>query len=444
MRRTLFLIPHEIGPLPLFGFGWVLLMLVAAFAIRLVWAAGQAKRSGGGDDGDHGGETLRPPTVAEVIAGEGVFWLVAAVLAVFVLPGVELKNHDGQPVGMAIRGYGVFLVLGVAGGILLAAYRGERRGISRDLIYSLAPWTFIGGIVGARMFYVIQYRSEFIGDTWIETIRNMLAFTEGGLVVYGSFIGGFIATLVFTWRHKIPWLRLGDAIVPAIFLGMFFGRIGCLLNGCCYGGRCEEGWAALHFPPLTAVYQQQLTGGELLGMRIDPDSGTILSVAADSIADDLGIEAGQVYQAGDFDGRGFADAPATLPREALVPGWMMRISGKTYVLAAEDLPARSLPVRAAQPISSLTGLALCVALCVLSLFIRRTGAIMFIGFAAYAVVRFILEIIRVDEAGQLGTSLSISQWVSMVVFTLSIVGLIWIYFFRDPAGDEDVLPAEPA
>lgn len=432
MRRTLFLIPHEIGPLPLFGFGWALLILAVAFLVRLAWASRQAKRYAGSD-----GQPAAP-TVGEVLAGEGAFWLVAAVLAAFVLPSAELKNFDGQPVGMAIRGYGVFLVLGVASAILLSAYRAERRGISHELIYSLAPWTFIGGIVGARLFYVIQYRTEFIGDSLLETIRNMLAFTEGGLVVYGSFIGGFLAALIFTRRHKIAWLRLGDAIVPALFLGVFFGRIGCLLNGCCYGGRCEEGWAALHFPPLTAVYHEQLTSGELLGMQIDPDSGKILSVVPGSIADRRGIEAGQVYEAGDFDGRGFDEAPPSLPREELVPGWMMMVSGTTYVIPAEDLPAQSLPVRPAQPISSLTGLGLCLALCALSLFIRRTGAVMFIGFASYAVVRFVLEIIRVDEAGQLGTSLSISQLVSIGVFTLSIAGLVWVYFIRSPAADDQL------
>ena len=61
-----------------------------------------------------------------------------------------------------------------------------------------------------------------------------------------------------------------------IFLGVFFGRIGCLLNGCCYGGRCEPGWASLRFPPITKVYQEQLASGELLGMNIDLKTGKVI------------------------------------------------------------------------------------------------------------------------------------------------------------------------
>lgn len=69
---------------------------------------------------------------------------------------------------------------------------------------------------------------------------------------------------------------------------------------------------------------------------------------------------------------------------------------------------------------------------------------MFIGFASYAVVRFILEIIRVDEAGQLGTSLSISQWVSVCVFTASIGGLIWVYSRTDNAPPNPATPPSDA
>lgn len=443
MHRTLFFIPHEIGPLPVFGLGWALIALAVAFFIRMAWVSRVHKLYGSADRGNTSPDE-GPPSVAQTLAGEGLLWAVAAGIVVFLLPNVELKNTAGEPVGMAIRGYGVFLVLGVMSAIGLAAYRASRAGMSPDLVFSLAPWVFVGGIVGARLFYVIQYREEYIGETTLETIKNMMAFTEGGLVVYGSFIGGFLAFVVFTLRNKVPLLRFGDVIVPCLFLGVFFGRIGCLLNGCCYGGRCEEGWAALHFPPLTKVYQDQLTSGELLGMNIDSKSGKIKSVVPESVADSLGIKAGEVFEAGDFDRRPFENADPSLPREEIVPGWMMRVSDKTYVLAAEDLPERALPVRAAQPISSISGLTLCLLLCTASLWIRRTGALMFLGFASYAVLRFGLEIVRVDEAGQFNTSLSISQWVSVVVLACSIAGLIWVYFFRAPDTAADVTTKESA
>ena len=434
MHRTLFFIPHEIGPLPIFGIGWALAILVLAWLARLGWAHHQYSKFGGKNQ-ENG-----PLPVSKVLTGEMFFWAVAAVLVVFVLPIVELKNVNGDPVGMAIRGYGVFLVLGVMSAVAVAAYRTSRLGMNPDLIYSLALPVFVGGIIGARLFYVIQYRDTYIGETALETLKNALAFTQGGLVVYGSFIGGFIAFLVFTYRHKIPLLRFGDAIVPCIFLGVFFGRIGCLLNGCCYGGRCDEGWAALHFPPISAVYQKQLTSGELLGMNVRADTGRIESVVSESIAAGLEIEAGEVYEAGDFVRRPFKDSDLSLPEEEIVPGWMMRVSGKTYEFSPDQLPDRSLPVRAAQLISSTSSLALFTLLCIASLLIRRTGVLMFLGFASYAALRFVLELVRVDEAGQFNTTLTISQWISVVVFSLSIAGLIWVYRFGTESYGEVVTP----
>jgi phosphatidylglycerol:prolipoprotein diacylglycerol transferase len=437
MYRTLLFLPHQLGPLPLFGFGWALLLLVLALVARLAWTHRQFRRFGGQNREDG------PASIGDVLASEGFFWVVAAVLIAFVLPSVELKNINGDPVGMAIRGYGVFLVCGVISAVALAAYRTARVGMNPELIYSLAPWVFIGGIVGARLFYVIQYRDNYVGVNAIETLKKVLAFTEGGLVVYGSFVGGFLAFLVFTRRHKIPLLRFGDAIVPCIFLGVFFGRIGCLLNCCCYGGRCDEGWASLRFPPITAVYQEQLSSGELLGMEIDRTTGKIKSVVPAGIAAELGIRAGDLYEAGDFRLPPTKEIALSQPEEEIVPGWVMRVSGTTYRLSPDDLPPRSLPVRAAQPISSISSLTLCLLLCFASLFIRRAGALMCLGFASYAVLRFVLEIVRVDEVGQFNTALTISQWVSVVVFTLSMIGLFWVYRFgTESYGKADLPRAE--
>ncbi|MEM0925197.1 MAG: prolipoprotein diacylglyceryl transferase family protein [Planctomycetota bacterium] len=416
MRRTMFLIPHELGALPIVGVGWALLIVGIALLLRLSWAARQRSRFG--EDA---------PSVGAVLASEAVFWGMAAGLVTFLLPRVELDNAFGEPVGMAIRGYGVFLLLGVVSAVGLSAYRASRDPeLKADQIYALAPWVFVGGILGARMFYVIQYRDEFIGSSFSETLRNMVAFTEGGLVVYGSIIGGLVAFCVFCLRHRISALRLGDAIIPALFLGICLGRIGCLMNGCCYGGRCEEGWSSIRFPPINEVYQLQLESGELLGMDVDPDNKTIRSVTPGSPADQKGIVSGDVYESGSPDPRPLETADPGLPRGDVELGWIASISGRVVTFSPDDLPDRSLPVSAAQVISSMMGLCLCLLLCAVSRFLSRPGALMLIGFAAYAVVRFVLEIVRVDEAGQFNTTLSISQWVSVVSFIGSVAGLSWI------------------
>jgi hypothetical protein len=87
MHRTLLFIPHEIGPLPVFGVGWALAILVLALAARLFWAHGRfdpyaAAREG--NDQENG-----PPSVAELLSGEGLFWAMAAGLVVFFFAKLE-------------------------------------------------------------------------------------------------------------------------------------------------------------------------------------------------------------------------------------------------------------------------------------------------------------------------------------------------------------------
>jgi phosphatidylglycerol:prolipoprotein diacylglycerol transferase len=146
MRRTLLLIPHEIAGIPVFGFGWMLGLILLAAASRFLFAY----RSG--------------QNVKTLIASESVMWVIAAAAVALVLPRVELANAMGESVGMAIRGYGVMLLIAVVAAVALAAYRAKNRGIDPEVIYSMAPWVFIGGIAGARIFYLIQYTIGFSGN----------------------------------------------------------------------------------------------------------------------------------------------------------------------------------------------------------------------------------------------------------------------------------------
>lgn len=423
MRQTLVLIPHELAGLPIFGFGWLLILIAIGLTIRIAIA----KRNG--------------RSIGQFLSSEGLMWISAAAVIAIVLPLVELTNIEGDPVGMAIRGYGVMLLCGVVSAVALAAYRASRAGIDPDVIYSLAPWVFIGGIGGARLFYVIQYRDRFIGDSITETIGNMLRFTEGGLVVYGSFIGGTIAGAYYIYRHRLPLLKFGDVIIPCLFLGVFFGRIGCLMNGCCYGGRCEDHWAAVEFPPTSEVYRKQLLeSGELLGFKFNSETRKIETVRTDSLASKAGIKVGSTFQGLQHVRPTISEATLRIPSGNVRGGVVAVIDGTEHRWRPEQLPDRALPVYAVQLLSSLSSLALCLTLCGLSLFFTREGTIMMLGFASYAVLRFVLEMVRVDEGGQFGTSFSISQWVSIVVFVLCIVGLIFVYRRRPP---DELSQAQP-
>jgi phosphatidylglycerol---prolipoprotein diacylglyceryl transferase len=402
MLETLLLVPSEIAGVPVFGIGLGLGLLLIALVVRIVMVSRDASLSWG-----------------NWLASEGFLWAVAAVVLWKVVPMVCLKNVDGEPVGLAIRGYGVFLLCGVVSGIWLASYRAKKFQLDPGVIYSVAPWAFFGGIFGARLFYVIQYRENF------QTIGDILNFTQGGLVVYGSFIGGGLAVWFYVWRNKISALRMGDVIVPCLFLGLFFGRIGCLMHGCCWGGRCDAGQiGALEFPPGSPVYRDQLEDGTLLGFSYDPKTFKITTVKPDSLAYRAGLREGQQIDDFVIDRSSYASASRDVAAETIPIGLIVSADSKRYRFTAETLPSRALPVFPAQILGSICGLLLCVSLSTIPFGRFREGMIMLIGFSGYAVMRFIMEIIRVDEAGQFGTNLTISQWVSVLVLIGSILGFI--------------------
>jgi phosphatidylglycerol:prolipoprotein diacylglycerol transferase len=120
---------------------------------------------------------------------------------------------------------------------------------------------------------VIEYWEKFLtldaqgNIDWGATLAQMSAVTEGGLVVYGAVFGATLGLVGFARRHKLNLLALCDLIAPSVILGQAVGRLGCFLNGCCYGGVCLLPWA-LSFPPDSPPYIDQAGGLVLRGDRI--------------------------------------------------------------------------------------------------------------------------------------------------------------------------------
>ena len=144
-----------------------------------------------------------------------------------------------------LHSFGLLVALGFLAGLAAAARNVRKAGLNGELVYDLAPWLVGAGLVGARLLYVISYwDKDFAGQPLIETI----AVWKGGLVFYGGLI---LAILVALWRvhsMKLPLWTMADALAPGVAIGHAFGRIGCLLNGCCYGRPSSLPWA-IHFPP---------------------------------------------------------------------------------------------------------------------------------------------------------------------------------------------------
>jgi len=169
-----------------------------------------------------------------------------------------------------VRGYGVMVLLGSLTGLLMATHRARQINLSAEVIPSLAFGMFLCGFLGARLFFVIEYwETRFQSDDWQQTLWEAVKFTEGGLVIYGAFFGATLAFFVFTLRHRLSPLAMADLIAPSLLAGLAFGRIGCLLHGCCYGGESALPWAVT-FPRGSMPYLEQLAAGQMLGMRSLP------------------------------------------------------------------------------------------------------------------------------------------------------------------------------
>lgn len=423
MWQTLFYIPAHVHGYPMFGFG----LLLGIWAVVSV--------------GILGWNIWRHGVGAEVWGYLPILLLFGAAI-VFVLPAIS------EPEGLPIRGYGVMMLLAVVSGTWLAIYRAQRIGIDADFVFSLVFWMVVPGIIGARAFYVIEYWPEYWqrfttpGGGIGPLIGGILDLTKGGLVVYGSFFGGILGGWLFLRKHRIPWLAIADLMAPSMMLGLAIGRIGCLLNGCCYGAVCEHQWAvtfpASNHGEFSPPYRAQVERGQMYGFRLsaDPESlPKILAVEKQSPAERAGLKSDDLLKTIN----GYALTNTGQAFRVLVEAFqnqqalhIERANGPPLTVAAVAQPPRSLPVHPTQAYSTIDALLLCLLLLAYSPFRRRDGELFALMLSIYPVTRFFVEGLRTDEAAVFGTGLSIAQNISMLLLLFAL-GL-WIYILRRPKG----------
>jgi len=150
---------------------------------------------------------------------------------------------------LSIHWYGVMVALGFLAGLWTAGRRGLRGGIAAEKIIDLGPWLIVGAIAGARALYVASYWQEVFAG---RPVWEIFAVWKGGLVYYGGLMGATLGCVVYSRLKKLPLWKVADILAPSIALGYVFGRIGCLLNGCCYGRACDLPWA-IRFPAGNAL-----------------------------------------------------------------------------------------------------------------------------------------------------------------------------------------------
>jgi phosphatidylglycerol---prolipoprotein diacylglyceryl transferase len=150
---------------------------------------------------------------------------------------------------LQVHAYGLLLAVSFLVGILWAMKRGEKRGIPRDSVMDAGLYVVISAIIGSRLFYVVTHTDEFRGR-WLDTINPFQSSGEigiAGLSMLGGVVMALATIVVFCRIKRLSILRFFDSAAPSLALGLALTRIGCFLNGCCFGKPCSLPWCVV-FP----------------------------------------------------------------------------------------------------------------------------------------------------------------------------------------------------
>ena len=168
-----------------------------------------------------------------------------------------MKNDLFSIGPFTVHGYGLMIALGLLAAYLLGDARAKRRKWDDDIVFGIAVWSAVGGVLGAKLLYILTDIKNIIADP------SMLLDLSNGFVVYGGFIGGVIADVIYCRVKKVFVPQWFDVLIPSVPLAQAFGRLGCFMSGCCYGKE-TDGWLSITFtdsdfaPNNVALYPTQL------------------------------------------------------------------------------------------------------------------------------------------------------------------------------------------
>ena len=187
--------------------------------------------------------------------------------------------------GFPVHWYGIMVALGFLASLFLLEYKREYARMTSDQVIDLSIIIVVCGIVGARIAYFIQFFDQFRGNLW-----KIIRIDQGGLVFYGGFILAALVIFCYVRKHKLCMSRILDICAPAMAVGHAFGRIGCFIQGCCYGVPCKS--FGVVYPPGTAPAGRS------------PDMGSVflnLKLTGKAVASSLQLLPVQLFEsAGNF------------------------------------------------------------------------------------------------------------------------------------------------
>lgn len=285
----------------------------------------------------------------------------------------------------AVHSYGLMLVIGLLLAMELAKFFARRSGLNPDYFTTAGILALVSGLIGARLAYVIQFNEEFRdnGKSFWANFLSAINIPSGGLVYYGGFLLAFVTLVVYARWRKIPLMRGMDIVAPCVMVGLAFGRIGCFLNGCCWGQACElPAPIAVQFPYGSPAYIE----GYRLG-TIHPDPRLIVRDPVNR-------------------------------RESLMPRDEAIKAGLADVVAAE----RTQPVINTQIISTITAGLIAIATALFFTFGAAPGRGMALMLVMEGLTRTLIEGMRVEPT-EVGT-LTLSMVIGLSIATGGVV--LWV------------------
>jgi phosphatidylglycerol:prolipoprotein diacylglycerol transferase len=284
------------------------------------------------------------------------------------LPGWKFL---GDFTSIPIHSYGVMLGLSLVVGWYLTLGLAEKDGLPKETMANCYVFTALSAVIMSRVLYYVTNPGEF------QSIWEIFALWRGGLVAYGGFLGGFVGSVIYLRREKVPLWPWADVAAPSLASGLLLTRIGCYLFGCDFG------------KPLPSASPDWL---KKLGTFPHWTEGT-------------------------------------LPRGSGSPAWMQHV--QQHLIDFDT--AGSLPVHPTQIYESLVGGLLLVLLFAVRRNLKFRGQVFLTFTFAYGVLRFLLEMIRDDfERGEFGPHLAEHVMISggLLVFALA-----YIVFMAPSVGD---------
>ena len=322
---------------------------------------------------------------------------------------------------VTVKSYGLMMVIGFMAAVTVIRRLSRSFTPDPQLITNAALYSLIGGVVGARLFYVIHYYQDFRGD-WV----SVFEIWHGGLELVGGVILAVGIIFLFLICHRLPIRRYLDVLAVGLLLALVFGRIGCFLNGCCWGRPTDLPWG-IRFPYDSLCYNSQINA--------DPE-------------------------------RNRAEPYFVLPRDEYL-GFTAE-NGKWYPKPYEELTAeqryevsigkyRCLPVHPTQLYSSAVGGLSCLLVYLFwwlgsviekagrrTRFLFKPGQTFALMFIVYGVTRFFMEFLRDDNPFEYG------PWTMRVIYViykggtvsqnigiyLILLGLVLMLLFSRLKGDK--------